>query len=81
MAVKNGVTVASAGGDWIMLGLARSGQDIPEEVVNDYYDNVIKYVKENINDKEQLHRSRSTDNSRVILALTALGYDAADVGA
>lgn len=80
MAVKNGVTVASAGGDWIMLGLARSGQDIPEEVVNDYYDNVIKYVKENINDKEQLHRSRSTDNSRVILALTALGYDAADVG-
>ena len=69
-------TVGSVGGDWIIIGLARSGRDVPDA----YYDNVVDYVKQNINDAEQLHRSKSTDNSRVILALTALGKDVTDVG-
>lgn len=69
-------TVGSVGGDWIILGLARSGRDVPDA----YYDNVVDYVKQNINDAEQLHRSKSTDNSRVILALTAMGKDVTDVG-
>ena len=44
-----------------------------------YYKNVEQYVRENINDAQQLHRSKSTDNSRVILALTAIGRDVTDV--
>lgn len=69
-------TVGSVGGDWIILALARSGRDVPDA----YYDNVVDYVMQNINDAEQLHRSKSTDNSRVILALTSLGKDVTDVG-
>ncbi len=69
-------TVASVGGEWMIIGLVRSGRNVPDG----YYENVLNYVKENINEHEQLSRSRSTDNSRVILALTALGGDVTDVG-
>ena len=68
--------VGSVGGEWMAIGLARSGLEVPAG----YYENVVKYVKEHINDKEQLHRAKSTDNARVILALTALGYDVTNVG-
>lgn len=68
-------TVNSIGGEWMVLGLARSDRDVPEG----YYDNVIAYVQENINENEQLHKNKSTDNARVILALTAAGYDVTDV--
>lgn len=68
--------VGSVGGEWMAIGLARSGLEVPAG----YYENVVKYVKEHINDKEQLHRAKSTDNARVILALTALGYDVINVG-
>lgn len=68
-------SVGSVGGEWMVIDLTRSGYDCPDG----YYENVVEYVNENINDKEQLHRSKSTDNSRVILALTAAGYDVTDV--
>ncbi len=68
--------VGSTGGEWVVIGLARSDRDVPAG----YYENVLQYVGEHINDKNQLHRAKSTDNSRVILALTALGYDVTDVG-
>ncbi len=67
--------VGSTGGEWMVIGLVRAGFDCPAG----YYENVLEYVKENINDKEQLHRAKSTDNSRVILGLTAAGYDVTDV--
>lgn len=67
--------VGSVGGEWMVIGLARSGREVPSE----YYNTVVQYVKEHINDKEQLHRAKSTDNSRMILALTALGYDVTNV--
>lgn len=69
-------TVGSIGGEWLVLGLTRSGRAVPDG----YYDNVVNYVKENINDKGQLHRAKSTDNSRIILALTSAGYDPREVG-
>lgn len=68
-------TVSSTGGEWLVLSLARSGRTVPEG----YYTNVEDYVKANINEAGQLHRSKSTDNSRVILALTAAGYNVTDV--
>jgi len=68
-------SVGSVGGEWMVICLTRSGHDCPD----DYYENVVEYVRENINDKEQLHKAKSTDNSRVILALTSAGYDVTDV--
>lgn len=68
-------TVSSTGGEWVVLGLARSGRSVP----TGYYNNVEKYIKENIDEKGRLHWFKSTDNSRVILALTALGIDPIDV--
>lgn len=68
-------TVNTIGGEWLVIGLARSGQGVPEG----YYENVLDYVAEEINDKEQLHTDKSTDNARVILALTAAGYDITNV--
>lgn len=67
--------VGSTGGEWMVIDLTRAGQSCPEG----YYQNVVDFVKAEINDKEQLHRSKSTENSRVILALTASGYDVTDV--
>lgn len=67
--------VGSVGGEWMVIDLVRAGKDCPEG----YYDAVIAYVQANINDKEQLHRNKSTENSRLILALTAAGYDVTDV--
>lgn len=75
LAGKTAPVVGSIGGEWVVIGLARSGRTVPTA----YYDNVLTYVRENINEKEQLHRAKSTENARVILALTALGKDVTDV--
>ena len=69
-------SVGSTGGEWMVIGLTRSGYSCPEG----YYKNVIEYVEAEINELEQLHRSKSTDNSRVILGLTSAGYDVTNVG-
>jgi len=75
LAEETAPTVGTMGGEWMVIGLERSGRDVTDE----YYDNVVAYVKENMNDKGQLHARKSTDNSRVILGLTAAGYDPTDV--
>ncbi len=68
-------SVGSVGGEWMVIDITRDDLECPVG----YYDNVKEYVNLKINDKEQLHRSKSTDNSRVILALTSAGYDVTDV--
>ena len=68
--------VGSIGGEWMTIGLARSGRDVP----SDYYDAVVDYVKANIDENGRLDYARSTENSRIILALTAIGKDVTDVG-
>ncbi len=76
LADKNGLTVGAAGGEWTVLGLARS-EKINRSVIDDYCQNVIKHVKKKGSAK--LHDSKSTDNSRVILGLTSIGKDVTDV--
>ena len=61
--------------DWAALGLARDGVKLDDA----YYNAVCAYVAENINDKGQLSSRLSTENSRRILALTALGRDVTSV--
>ena len=68
-------TVGSTGGEWMVIDFTRAGYECPEG----YYKNVEAFVKTKINDKEQLHKSKSTENARVILGLTSAGYDVTDV--
>ena len=68
--------VGSTGGEWMVIGLARSGRPVPAG----YYDNVVEYVKAMADANERLHRAKVTDNARVILALTAIGKDVTNVG-
>ena len=69
-------TVNSIGGEWMVIGLARSGRPVPAG----YYDNVVEYVKAKADANERLHRAKVTDNARVILALTSIGKDVTNVG-
>ena len=68
--------VGAVGGEWMALGLARSGRPVPDG----YYEKVVEYVKAHADANERLHRAKSTDNSRIILALTAIGKDVTNVG-
>ena len=69
--------VGSIGGEWAVIGLARSGESIPVSYYNDYYETVEQYVKEH---KGKLHDKKYTEYSRVALALTAIGKDPRSVG-
>ena len=68
--------VGSVGGEWRALGLARAGK-ITSELSDGYYENLVSYIEENRSAK--LDARKSTENSRVIIALSAIGKDAKDV--
>ena len=77
LASKGTPIVGSIGGEWLTIGLARSGRTVPAG----YYDNAVAYVKKNINaETDRLDKNKSTDNARLILALTAISKDVTDVG-
>ena len=76
MATLGTPTVNSTGGEWMVIGLARSGRTVP----TGYYDNVVDYVKAKADANERLHPAKVTDNARVILALTSIGKDVTNVG-
>ncbi len=64
------------GSEWVLMGLARADK-LTDEIAQGYYENIEAYVTENGSDK--LHESKSTENSRVIIALSSIGKDARDV--
>ncbi len=64
------------GGEWAVLGLARSGYTVPGGYFEGYYGKLEAYVKEC---KGVLHERKYTDYSRVIITLSALGKDARNV--
>jgi hypothetical protein len=83
--VKSTVTnpiVGSVGGEWAVLGSARSGSitDAQKDAylanLKTYIENGSAYSVDSDSGKVVMHRVKYTDNSRVILALTALGIDA-----
>ena len=68
--------VASIGGEWAVIGLARSGYDVPDSWFEAYYNN----LEEKVTEKEGvLHKKKYTDYSRVTVALSAIGGDPRDV--
>ncbi len=77
-------TVGSIAGEWTIFGLARSNEKVNESYYEKYYANVVKEVKRLMpatasKTEGRLDRSKGTEHSRVILALTALGKDIRDV--
>lgn len=62
--------VGSVGGEWAVLGLARSDYTVPDSYYNDYYSEVCRYASEH---NGILTNSKYTEYSRVIIALTAIG--------
>ena len=69
-------SVGSIGGEWTVIGLARSGE-LTAEFAKGYYENAVKYISDIGSSK--LDRSKSTENSRLVLALTSIGCDASDI--
>ena len=76
MASLGDPSAGSTGGEWMALGFARSGREVPDS----YYDSVVAYVDEKIDDNNRLHATKCTTNCRFIVALTAIGKDPTDVG-
>ena len=68
--------VGAVGGEWAVLGLARSGYALPDSYYTAYYKTVEDTVK---NKNGVLHSKKYTEYSRVVLALTAIGKDPRDV--
>ncbi len=68
--------VGPIGGEWAIIGLARSGYAVPQSYWDDYYRTVEEYVKAC---GGVLHEKKYTEYSRVIVALTAIGADPTDV--
>lgn len=71
-------TNPTVGSEWFVLGLARSGLDLNSEYFKIYYNHLANYVEE----KKGIltNTSAYTEYARTILAITAIGKDAADVG-
>lgn len=66
----------SIGGEWLMLGLARStcADQISDSSRTAYLAALRSYIAENYSGGK-LHRYKPTENARISLALKALGYD------
>ena len=71
-------------GEWTVLTLARGGYYAKDNsYFADYYDRIVATVNEKaaaINLNGALDKTKSTENSRLILALSAIGKDATSVG-
>ena len=71
-------------GEWSVLCLARGGYySTDDEYFSDYYERIVKTVNEkadSVNKNGALHKVKSTENSRLIVALSSIGRNAESVG-
>lgn len=85
---KAALTSPDFGSEWGILGLARSGYlEKGSKYFNDYYTRVAAYASKAAKNAQELgapagalHLVKCTENSRLIIALSALGRDARSVG-
>ena len=85
--LANTVTAPNFGtnaGEWTVLSLARGEYFTKDNTYfKDYYERIVETVNTNaskVNMNGALHKKKSTDNSRLILALSSIGKDATSVG-
>lgn len=69
--------IASAGKEWVVIGLARS-EKLTENLSEKYLQNVEDYVKKVGDDR--LDNTKSTDNSRTVLGVRAVGGNPENIG-
>src|SRR5699024_1098115 len=73
----------TSNGEWTVMGLLRGldgGYYYNDELTQEYFDGYINRVEEYVERKSgNLDRNKSTEWSRSILALSALGYDITNV--
>ena len=81
------VTVPTFGtnaGEWTVLSLARGEYyNSQNTYFREYYNRIVETVNEeaaSVNMNGALHKSKSTDNSRLIVALSSIGKNATKVG-
>ena len=67
--------VSSIGGEWAVIGLARNG-GLPADRAASYYTNLVRTLRDT---GGVLHRVKYSEYSRVVLALSSLGFDPTDV--
>ena len=71
-------------GEWTVFGLARGGYYANDsQYFADYYDRIVEYVNAKAAELDMsgaLDKNKSTDNSRLIMALASIGRDATSVG-
>lgn len=77
---KNTPTVGGyTGGEWMVLGLSRSGQTVTG--AEEYYNGVVSYLNEKMDDTNgHIGNESVTTNARIALALLAMGKDPTNVG-
>ena len=72
------------GGEWAVLCLARGEYyEKDSEYFKSYYDRIVDTVNEtaaSVNLNGALHKTKSTENSRLIIALSSIGKNARSVG-
>lgn len=70
--------------EWTVLGLARGGYYAKDNAYfTDYYNRIVETVNTtaaSVNLNGALHKIKSTENSRLIMALSSIGKDATAVG-
>ena len=68
----------SVGGEWRVLALARSGRVSPrDDYCSNYYASIEEMVR--AGDSNVLDPNKATENSRLVIALSAIGRNARDV--
>lgn len=70
--------VGSVAGEWTVISLARAGAKVPDGYYQSYLGHVQDFINENADSQGRLHNRKSTENERVILALSSLGIDATE---
>lgn len=71
----------TGGGEWTVIALARGGYfEKDSQYFQGYYDRIVDIVAETADENGALHSRKYTENSRLIMALSAIGKDPTDVG-
>ena len=77
-------TFGTNAGEWTVFGLARGGYfEKDNAYFTNYYNRIVETVNNeatSVNMNGALHKNKSTENSRLIVALSAIGKDATSVG-
>lgn len=77
LAAQEDYGVGSIGGEWAVIGLSRS-ELLKQETAQAYLQTVEDYVRSI--GTVRLDHAKSTENSRIILGVTAAGGDVTDIG-